>query len=198
MGDIWLPGHAAFCAVLIWAGSLLGAEFARWVRAAGRPRAVRCRELLVASCRPASAAASAFALVLAVYARVRRLVCANLGRSLESGPAAVGNHVSVAASPQRHPTPACQPLPPTIPPIPASTKPRPPACLPAFAASCAPSGGHAGCGPAAGQRAGGGGRRVPQEVGRANAGGGAGHHLPAVRPGAGVRGGLHVRIDSFI
>jgi hypothetical protein len=35
MGDIWLPGHPAFCTILIWAAALVGAEIARWVREPG-------------------------------------------------------------------------------------------------------------------------------------------------------------------
>ncbi|KAI8466952.1 MAG: Sodium/hydrogen exchanger family-domain-containing protein [Monoraphidium minutum] len=32
MGAVWLPGAAPFAALLIWAGALLGAELARWLR----------------------------------------------------------------------------------------------------------------------------------------------------------------------
>lgn len=35
MGDVWLPGRPAFCALLIWASALLVAEVARWVRGQG-------------------------------------------------------------------------------------------------------------------------------------------------------------------
>jgi hypothetical protein len=35
MGAVWLPDHAAFCSLLIWAASLLGAEASRWVRHRG-------------------------------------------------------------------------------------------------------------------------------------------------------------------
>lgn len=31
MGCVWLPGEPAFCALIIWAGALVGAEIARWV-----------------------------------------------------------------------------------------------------------------------------------------------------------------------
>ena len=39
MGDIWLPGRAAFAAALIWAAALVFAELARWVRPRRAPRA---------------------------------------------------------------------------------------------------------------------------------------------------------------
>jgi len=57
---------------------------------------------------------------------------------------------------------------------------------------------HAGGGPAAGQRARGRGRCVPAQVGRADARGGAGDDLPALRAGAGVQGAVGFYLPSKV